>query len=133
MAQLPSKEGDPSNYDTVNVIQPRTWYSAPYMTREEEPVFGAAWAPNWARAAPVETPAHPRSAADLASACTPSKAAAEPVRIKPVIKDPPKLPSTQRLAMPQALLQLEKQKLAGPALGFGKKRNKGVAEMLLAL
>ncbi|XP_059929525.1 uncharacterized protein LOC132473414 [Gadus macrocephalus] len=39
-AQLPSEESDLSDYNSVNVVQrPSTWSSAPYMTREEEPVY----------------------------------------------------------------------------------------------
>jgi hypothetical protein len=98
-AHLPSEQSDLSDYNSVNVVQPSTWSSAPYMTREEEPVFSSHTG-HWAHVAPVETPAYPSYVADFGLDSTSSKAAAQPVLFKP-LKKAPQLPSSKWLQRPK--------------------------------
>ena len=98
-AQLPSKEDEPYNYDSVNAVQPSTWSSASYMTGGEEPVF-SSYTGNWAQAAPVETLAYPSYVAGSTLDSTSSEAAAQPVSFQP-LKKAPQLPSTQLLQRPK--------------------------------
>ncbi|KAJ3601183.1 hypothetical protein NHX12_032156 [Muraenolepis orangiensis] len=95
-AQLPSTEVSPSNYDSVNAVQPSPWSSASYMTREE-PLFSNSAL--WVQAAPVESPASPSYGTELTLDSTSSEVAAQPAYFKPVAV--PQLPSTQQLATPQ--------------------------------
>ena len=90
---------DPSKYDSMNAVQPSTWSSASYMTREEEPVFSSHTG-HWAHVAPVETPAYPSYVADFGLDSTSSKAAAQPVLFKP-LKKAPQLPSSKWLQRPK--------------------------------
>ncbi|CAL8264555.1 unnamed protein product [Gadus morhua 'NCC'] len=97
--QLHSEGVDPSKYDSMNAVQPSTWSSASYMTREEEPVFSSHTG-HWAHVAPVETPAYPSDVADFVLDSTSSKAAAQPVLFKP-LKKAPQLPSSKWLQRPK--------------------------------
>lgn len=98
--QLPSKEGSPSNYGSVNAAQPSTWSSASYVSREEEPVLSSNSA-NWPQAA-VSSPASPSYGTDLD--LTKRKVTAQRPRFQPGNKVP-QLPSTQ-LEMPQEVSYL---------------------------
>ncbi|CAL8239702.1 unnamed protein product [Gadus morhua 'NCC'] len=98
-AQLYSEGVDASKYDSMNAVQPSTWSSASYMTREEEPVFSSHTG-HWAHVAPVETPAYPSDVADFGLDSTSSKAAAQPVLFKP-LKKAPQLPSSKWLQRPK--------------------------------
>ncbi|XP_056463750.1 uncharacterized protein LOC130403425 [Gadus chalcogrammus] len=97
--QLHSEGVDASKYDSMNAVQPSTWSSASYMTREEEPVFSSHTG-HWAHVAPVETPAYPSFVADFVLDSTSSKAAAQPVLFKPP-KKAPQLPSSKWLQRPK--------------------------------
>ncbi|XP_030205677.1 uncharacterized protein LOC115537783 [Gadus morhua] len=98
-AQLYSEGVDASKYDSMNAVQPSTWSSASYMTREEEPVF-SSHPGHWAHVAPVETPAYPSDVADFGLDSTSSKPAAQPVLFKP-LKKAPQLPSSKWLQRPK--------------------------------
>ena len=98
-APLYSEGVDASKYDSMNAVQPSTWSSASYMTREEEPVFSSHTG-HWAHVAPVETPAYPSDVADFGLDSTSSKAAAQPVLFKP-LKKAPQLPSSKWLQRPK--------------------------------
>ncbi|CAL8237661.1 unnamed protein product [Arctogadus glacialis] len=98
-AQLYSEGVDASKYDSMNAVQPSTWSSASYMTREEEPVFSSHTG-HWAHVAPVETPAYPSNVADFGLDSTSSKAAAQPVLFKPP-KKAPQPPSSKWLQRPK--------------------------------
>ncbi|CAL8283505.1 unnamed protein product [Boreogadus saida] len=97
--QLYSEGVDASKYDSMYAVQPSTWSSASYMTREEEPVFSSHTG-HWAHVAPVETPAYPSYVADFGLDSTSSKAAAPPVLFKPP-KKAPQLPRSKWLQRPK--------------------------------
>ena len=97
--QLHSEGVDASKYDSMNAVQPSTWSSASYLTREEEPAFSSHTG-HWAHVAPVETPAYPSDVADFVLDSTSSKAAAQPVLFKP-LKKAPQLPSSKWLQRPK--------------------------------
>ncbi|XP_030205684.1 uncharacterized protein LOC115537789 [Gadus morhua] len=97
--QLHSEGVDASKYDSMNAVQPSTWSSASYLTREEEPAFSSHTG-HWAHVAPVETPAYPSYVTDYGLDSTSSKAAAQPVLFKP-LKKAPQLPSSKWLQRPK--------------------------------
>ncbi|CAL8264556.1 unnamed protein product [Gadus morhua 'NCC'] len=107
-SKLHSEGVDTSKYDSMNAVQPSTWSSASYMTREEEPVFSSHTG-DWAHVAPVETPAYPSYVADFGLDSTSSKAAAQPVLFMP-LKKAPQLPSSKWLQISKEAPQLPSSK-----------------------
>ncbi|XP_030202092.1 uncharacterized protein LOC115535215 [Gadus morhua] len=95
-AQLPSKEVGPSNYNSDSAVQPSSWLSRPFESKEV-PVFSSDSA-HRVQAAPIETPAFPSYGTHFVLDSMPSKGAAQPGRFRMVT---PQLPSTHQLAMPK--------------------------------
>ena len=95
-AQHSSEETGPTDYNSVNAVQPSSSTSLPFESTEV-PVFSGASA-YWAQAAPIETPAFPSYGSDVVLDSTSSKVASQPSRFHKVA---PQLPSTHQLATPQ--------------------------------